>query len=122
MNNILQIIENIQTKIETLANRRNAPDERKTHVIGKDILDNIEKLKKEIEKQPYEILREIGRIQDQYQELKKKQKHLTKKAICNLAVPFRNKYGLTDIETLRIIRNEMTISEIAKILENRKEI
>ena len=42
---------------------------------------------------------------------------MTKKAMCDLVIPFRDKYRLTDIDALSIARNEKSFSEVAKILE-----
>ena len=41
---------------------------------------------------------------------------MTKKAMCDLVIPFRDKYGLSDLQALMIARNEMSISEIAELL------
>ena len=43
---------------------------------------------------------------------------LTKKAMCDLVVPFRDKYKLTDLQALMVARNELSISEIADLLSN----
>lgn len=61
------------------------------------------------------ILREVGSLQDNYAKLVK-QGRITKKAICDLVIPFRDKYGLSDLEALSIARNEMCISSIAEVL------
>lgn len=42
---------------------------------------------------------------------------LTKKAVCELCIPFRNKYSLTDLQTLRIARNEMDLVKMVDLLE-----
>ena len=44
-------------------------------------------------------------------------KRLSKKAMCELCVPFRDKYGMTDSQTLRIAREEMSLTEMIEILE-----
>ena len=41
---------------------------------------------------------------------------MTKKAICDLVIPFRDKYNLTDLQALQIARNELSMSEIAELL------
>ena len=61
------------------------------------------------------ILKEIGEFQENYAKLVAAKK-LTKKAMCDLCVPFRDKYKLTDSQTLRIARKEMDISEMATLL------
>lgn len=65
-------------------------------------------------------LREAATLQESYKKLYA-QKRLTKKAICELCVPFRDKYGLTDLQTLKIARNELSLSELLDLLENKKE-
>ena len=62
------------------------------------------------------VLKEIGAIQETYNKLAKT-KGFTKKALCELVVPFRDKYNLTDLEALRIVRNQMPIAEMADILQ-----
>lgn len=42
---------------------------------------------------------------------------LTKKALCALCIPFRDKYGLTDLQTLRIARKEMDLMEMVDLLQ-----
>ena len=58
---------------------------------------------------------EAGNLQDAYEELVSK-KHLTKKALCDLCIPFRDKYKLSDMQTLMIARRELTLSEISGLL------
>ena len=50
-----------------------------------------------------------------------KMKNITKANICALCIPFRDKYKLTDLQTLTIARGEMKPSEILKIGEKIKE-
>lgn len=64
-----------------------------------------------------EIMREIGLLQLGYESLIK-QKRLTKKAICDLVIPFKERYHLTDKEALAIARNELRIDEIVSVLED----
>ena len=45
------------------------------------------------------------------------EKRLSKRAMCSLCIPFRDKYGLTDLQTLRIARKEMELSEMVDLLE-----
>lgn len=45
-------------------------------------------------------------------------KKLTKKAMCDLVVPFRDEYWLTDKEALMIARSEVNVDEIVSIFEN----
>ena len=55
-------------------------------------------------------------MQRQYQNLIDT-KSLTKKAMCDLCVPFRDEYGLTDLQTLMIARNEIGIPEIIDFIK-----
>lgn len=61
-------------------------------------------------------IREIAELQEKYQQLVDS-KRLSKKAMCELCIPFRDKYGLTDSQTLRIARAQMPLSEMAELLE-----
>ena len=63
-----------------------------------------------------DFFKEASKLQDDYQELIDKKK-LTKKAMCDLCVPFRDKYSLTDLQTLRIARREMDLSEMVALAE-----
>ncbi len=54
-------------------------------------------------------------MQEEYQRLTAEKK-LSKKAMCALCVPFRDKYGLTDLQTLRIARKEMSLMEMLQLL------
>lgn len=60
-------------------------------------------------------LREAAVMQEEYQRLTAEKK-LSKKAMCSLCVPFRDKYGLTDLQTLRIARKEMSLMEMLQLL------
>lgn len=65
------------------------------------------------------LLREVGNLQSNFQKLcrsNKVSKKVSKKAICNLAIPFRDKYNLTDLQALQIARNELSVAEIADLL------
>ena len=53
-------------------------------------------------------------LQEGYQKLVKN-KQLTKKAMCDLCIPFRDNYHLTDSQVLRIARNEIPLSELVRI-------
>lgn len=59
---------------------------------------------------------DIVELQENYNELVET-KTLSKRKLCELCIPFRDKFGLTDIETLRIARNEITLKEIEKLNE-----
>lgn len=61
-------------------------------------------------------IKEAAQMQKKYQRLVET-KMLSKKAMCDLCVPFRDKYGLTDLQALRIARKEMDLSEMVDLLE-----
>lgn len=63
-----------------------------------------------------ELFKQIAEMQKQYQNLIDTES-LTKKAMCDLCVPFRDKYGLTDLQTLMIARKEIGIPEIIDLFE-----
>ena len=54
-------------------------------------------------------------IKEEYQHLIDENR-LSKKAMCALCVPFRDKYGLSDLQTLRIARKEMSLMEMLQLL------
>ena len=51
------------------------------------------------------FLKDVCQLQKEYKKLVDS-KTMTKKAICDLCIPFRNKYHLTDYQTLTIARKE----------------
>lgn len=61
-------------------------------------------------------MREAAELQTTYQRLIN-EKRVTKQAICDLCIPFRDKYRLNDFQTLRIAGKEMDLSEILDLLE-----
>ena len=63
-----------------------------------------------------DTMREAAFMQEEYQRLVD-EKRLSKKALCALCVPFRDKYGLTDLQTLRIARREMDLMEMIDLLQ-----
>ena len=68
----------------------------------------------------FDIMKEIAELQEQYQNLIDSKK-LSKKALCELCIPFRDKYKLSDSQTLQIVRNELSLSEIVKIISKDDE-
>lgn len=66
------------------------------------------------------VMREVADLQAAYQRLID-ERRLTKKAMCDLCIPFRDKYGLKDSQVLRIARNEMDLQEMADLLEGQKD-
>lgn len=67
-----------------------------------------------------DAIREAAIMQEEYQRLVDERK-LSKKAMCSLCVPFRDKYGLTDLQTLRIARKEMDLMEIVDLLQPKED-
>ena len=65
------------------------------------------------------IFKEIGELQEEYEKLIKSKK-LTKKAMCDLCIPFRDKYSLSDLQTLQIARKELDIPEIIALFEEKR--
>lgn len=57
---------------------------------------------------------EIAKLQDDYAALLRG-KRLSKKAICDICVPFRDKAGLTDSQTLQIARCELSLTDILRL-------
>ena len=62
------------------------------------------------------VMKDIGELQANYKKLINTKK-LTKKSMCDLVIPFRDKYGLNDLQALQIARNELTISEINQFIK-----
>ena len=65
-------------------------------------------------------MREVAELQEAYQRLID-EKRFTKRAMCDLCIPFRDKYGLKDSQALRIARKEMDLAEIVDLLEALKD-
>ena len=61
-------------------------------------------------------IKEAAVLQEKYQSLVYGKK-LSKREMFELCVTFRDKYGLTDLQTLRIARKEMELSEMIDLLE-----
>ena len=54
---------------------------------------------------------DIDRVQDEYKAMKGGVKPFTKKALCELCVPFRDRYGLTDHDAISIASQRMALKE-----------
>ena len=54
-------------------------------------------------------------IQKAYRKLISGEVPFTKKNMCNLLVPLRDKYNLTDRQVLAVARNELSLEEIAAL-------
>ena len=61
------------------------------------------------------FFKEASILQEKYQDLIDSKK-VNKKNICDLCIPFRDRYNLTDLQTLRIARKELDLSEMVKLL------
>lgn len=61
------------------------------------------------------LMKEVGELQNNYTNLVHIGK-LTKKAMCDLVIPFRDKYNLTDLQALQIARNELSLLEMYDLL------
>lgn len=68
-----------------------------------------------------DAMREAAAMQEEYQRLVD-EKRLSKKAMCDLCAPFRDKYGLSDLQTLRIARREMGLMEMVDLLSCTEEV
>lgn len=62
-------------------------------------------------------LKDVAELQRGYENLVR-YRDLTKKNLCDLVIPFRDKYGLTDMQALAIARNECSLSYIDNLLPN----
>lgn len=63
-------------------------------------------------------LKELADLQFQYSILERTK--MTKKALCDLIIPFRDKYALTDGQALRIARRELPLFQIEKLMRNKE--
>lgn len=60
------------------------------------------------------VMVEVAELQSEYSKLLGE--GLTKKKLCDLCIPFRDKYNLTDMQVLCIARRELSFDEVIKIL------
>lgn len=66
------------------------------------------------------LMSDVANLQIGYQNLIS-EKRLSKKNICDLVIPFRDKYGLKDSQALQIARAELSIAEINDLLNKESE-
>ena len=66
------------------------------------------------------LMSDVANLQIGYQNLIC-EKRLSKKNICDLVIPFRDKYGLKDSQALQIARAELSIVEINDLLNKESE-
>lgn len=66
------------------------------------------------------LMSDVANLQIEYQKLIDESR-LSKKAMCDLVIPFRDKYGLKDLQALQIARAELSISEINDLLNKESE-
>lgn len=64
-------------------------------------------------------LLEIADLQQGYERLQRTQT-LSKKAICDLCIPFRDKFQLSDMEVLQIARKEIDAAKIVEIFKKKE--
>lgn len=64
----------------------------------------------------FSVIKDVTRVQNDYKELGRN-KRLTKKNICDLIIPFRDKYRLKDLEALQIARDELPTQQIVSMIE-----
>lgn len=62
-----------------------------------------------------DLINDVAVLQTEYQKLVD-ERRLSKKAMCDLVIPFRDKYGLKDGQALQIAREELSIAEINELL------
>lgn len=62
-----------------------------------------------------DLMNDVAVLQTEYQKLIDEQR-LSKKAMCDLVIPFRDKYGLQDSLALQIARSELSVAEINDLL------
>lgn len=62
-----------------------------------------------------DLMNDVAELQKGWNELQFSG-HMTKKAICDLVIPFRDKYGLQDSLSLQIARSELSVAEINDLL------
>lgn len=67
-----------------------------------------------------DLMNDVATLQREYDRLKFSES-LSKKNICDLVIPFRDKYGLKDYEALAIARSELSLAEINDLLNKESE-
>lgn len=66
------------------------------------------------------LMCDVANLQTEYQKLIDEKK-LTKKNMCDLVIPFRDKYSLKDSAALQIARAELSVAEIYDLLTRESE-
>ena len=66
------------------------------------------------------LMSDVANLQIGYQNLIS-EKRLSKKNICDLVIPFRDKYGWKDSQPLQIARAELSLIEINDLLNKESE-
>lgn len=67
-----------------------------------------------------DLMNDVAKLQKGWNELQLSG-HMTKKEICDLVIPFRDKYGLKDSQALQIARAELSVAEINDLLNKERE-
>ena len=63
-------------------------------------------------------LRDAAELQQTYAELRSLRK-MTKQKLCDTLIPFRDKYALTDMQTMRIAAGTMPLMALIELLEEK---
>lgn len=60
------------------------------------------------------FMKDVALMQENYDNLRNSG-NFTKQAICNMLIPFRDKYKLTDIQTLGIANKRYNLAEMIQL-------
>lgn len=66
------------------------------------------------------IMTDVANLQTEYKKLIDEER-LTKKNMCDLVIPFRDKYQLKDSQALQVARDELSVAEINDLLSKESE-
>lgn len=66
------------------------------------------------------VMADVANLQTEYKKLID-EKRLTKKNMCDLVIPFRDKYQLKDSQALQVARDELSVAEINDLLSKESE-
>ena len=76
--------------------------------LRKDILDLVNR-----QEARFNFLKNANELQKKYRKIE----IMSKKALCELCIPFRDKYLLSDLVVLRIARDEISLTELIELAE-----
>ncbi len=63
-----------------------------------------------------ETLKDVASLQREWNKLLESGR-VTKRDICELCLPFKEKYNLTDMQALKVARNELSIEEVLGVFD-----